>query len=146
MDKRSFIRLSVASGAADDFATREVLAAGMDKVIGSRFARDLFYTEHPFGRWTKGLADHHLPQLEKETSGGATQLHLATALPMNAYAHYIIKHQLHDHRLTFLREHLYNPTTDTKPETTFDLGNHRGVIYVLVICNVHDTWINMIEV
>jgi superoxide reductase len=146
MNKRDFIRFGIAGSAAGIFVPKAALAAGMDKVIGSKLAGGLYYTEHAFGRWNKGLADHHLPQLEKQTSGGATQLHVATAHPMNAYGHYIIKHQLHDHGLKFMQEYLYNPTTDTKPETTFDLGKHRGVVYVMTMCNVHDVWMNMIEV
>ncbi|HUJ85581.1 MAG TPA: desulfoferrodoxin family protein [Burkholderiales bacterium] len=146
MDKRQFIRFGLAGSAAGIFVPKAALAAGMDKVIHSKFAGGLYYTEHAFGRWNKGLADHHLPQLDKEMSGGAASLHVATAHPMGAYGHYIIKHQLHDHNLKFMQEHLYNPTTDAKPETTFDLGAHRGLVYVLTICNVHDTWINLIEV
>ncbi len=84
MDKRSFIRLSVAGGATGIFAFKEVLAAGMDKVIDSKFAGGMLYTEHDFGRWNKGLADHHLPHLEKQMSGGKTQLSVATAHPMLA--------------------------------------------------------------
>jgi superoxide reductase len=146
MDKRDFIRFGIAGSAAGIFVPKAALAAGMDKVIHSKLAGGLYYTEHAFGRWNKGLADHHLPHLEKQMSGGATQLHVATAHPMNAYGHYIIKHQLHDHNLKFMQEYLYNPTTDTKPETTFDLGKHRGVVYVMTMCNVHDVWMNLIEV
>ena len=146
MNKRDFIRFGIAGSAAGIFVPRQALAAGMDKVIGSRLAGGLYYTEHAFGRWNKGLADHHLPHLEKQMSGGAAQLHVATAHPMNAYGHWIIKHQLHDHNLKFMQEHLYNPTTDKKPETTFDLGGHKGIVYVMTMCNVHDVWLNMIEV
>ncbi len=32
------------------------------------------------------------------------------------------------------------------PEGTFDLGEHRGIVYVFIVCNVHDLWLNMIEV
>ena len=64
---------------------------------------------------------------------------------MNAWGHYIIKHQLHDANLKFMQEHLYDPKKD-KPQATFDLGNYRGVVYVLTMCNVHDVWMNMIEV
>lgn len=146
MDKRSFIRVGIAGSAAGLFIPKAALAAGMDKVIQSKLAGGLYYTEHAFGRWSKGVADHHLPHLDKQMSGGATRLQVATAHPMGSYGHYIIKHQLHDQNLKFMQEHLYNPTTDAKPEATFDLGSHRGLVYVLTICNVHDTWVNMIEV
>jgi len=145
MDKRNFIRIGIAGSAAGLFVPKAALAAGMDKVIHSKLAGGLYYTEHAFGRWDKGVADHHLPHLDKQVSGGATQLQVVTMHPMVPYAHYIIKHQLHDQNLKFMQEHLYNPNTD-KPQTTFDLGAHKGVVYVLTICNVHDTWVNMIEV
>ena len=145
MDKRNFIRIGLAGGAAGIIAPRSVLAAGMDKVLNSKLAGGLYYTAEDFGRWNKGLADHHLPHLEKSVSYGKVELHASTSHPMNAYGHYIIKHQLHDANLKFMQERLYDPQKD-KPETTFDLGAHRGVVYVMTMCNVHDVWMNMIEV
>lgn len=145
MDKRSFIRFSLAGGAAGLVAPSSVLAAGMDKVLDSQLAGGLYYTAHAFGRWNQGLADHHLPQLEKEMSGGATRLQAVTHHPMDPYGHYIIKHQLHDADLRFMQERRYDPTKD-KPQTVFDLGSYRGVVYVMTMCNIHDVWMNMIEV
>jgi superoxide reductase len=145
MDKRSFIRLSVAGSAAGIIAPKTVLAAGMDKVLNSQLAGGLYYTSQAFGRWNQGLADHHLPHLDKEMSGGATKLQAVTNHPMNPYGHYIIKHQLHDANLVFMQERLYDPTKD-KPQTVFDLGSYHGVVYVMTMCNIHDVWMNMIEV
>jgi superoxide reductase len=145
MDKRSFIRLSFAGSAAGIIAPRTVLAAGMDSVLKSRLAGGVFYTADDMGRWNKGLADHHLPHLEKQVSGGKAQLQAATSHPMHAWGHYIIKHQLLNGELKFMQEHLYDPQKD-KPANVFDLGDYRGVVYVLTMCNVHDLWMNMIEV
>ena len=53
MDKRSFIRVGIAGSAAGLFIPKAALAAGMDKVIQSKLAGGLYYTEHAFGRWNK---------------------------------------------------------------------------------------------
>jgi superoxide reductase len=146
MDKRSFIRLSMAGSAAGIIMPKSVLAAGMDSILQSRLAGGVFYTAEKFGRWNKALADHHLPHLDKQVSGGKAQLQAATSHPMNAWGHYIIKHQLLDAELKFMQEHPYHPEKDKSPMATFDLGSYRGVVYVLTMCNVHDLWMNMIEV
>jgi len=84
--------------------------------------------------------------LKDALAGGKTQLHVTAAHPMDGLDHFIVKHQLLDKDLKFLQEHLFKPTVDKKPEFTFDLGNHKGVVYALSVCNVHDMWVNMIEV
>ena len=146
MDKRTFIRLSVLGSGMSILTPKSVFAAAMDSGLHSRLAGGVFHTEEAFGRWNKGVADHHLPALEKKLRGSAVQLHVATSHPMNAYAHYIIKHQLLNADFRFLQEHPYNPAQDKAPVATFDLGSYRGPVYVMTMCNVHDVWLNMIEV
>jgi len=146
MDKRSFLRLTLAGGGLSLFASKEVYAAIMESPLKSKLAGGMFFTEDALGRWNKGTASHHVPQLEKQTTGGKTQLHVAAAHPMDGLDHFIVKHQLLNQDLKFLQEHLFKPTVDKKPEHVFDLGNHKGVVYAITVCNVHDVWVNMIEV
>jgi len=146
VDKRSFIRLGVAGSAAGLIAPKSVFAAAMDTGLKSKLAGGVFYTEDAFGRWNQALADHHLPQLEKEISGDAAHLEVKTNHPMDGYTHYIVKHELLSEDFDFLKEHPYDPLNDTKPVSRFDLGGYRGLVYVMTICNVHDVWLNMIEV
>jgi len=147
MDKRSFIRIAFAGGAAGLVVPRLALGAHhLKAALESKLAGGVYYTEDALGRWSKGVADHHLPNLEKQVSGGASQLQVETNHPMGGYGHYIIKHQLLNEEFGFMQEHLYNPTKDKSPAHTFDIGDYRGVVYAVTVCNVHDTWVNMIEV
>ncbi len=146
MDKRSFLRLTLAGTGLGLFVPKAVFAAMMESPLKSKLAGGMFFTEDALGRWNKGTATHHVPQLEKQATGGKTQLHVAAVHPMDGLDHFIVKHQLLDQDLKFLQEHLFKPTVDKKPEHIFDLGNHKGAVYALTVCNVHDMWINMIEV
>jgi len=142
MDKREFIRIGAAGVAGGLFVPRDLMAGMVEPALKTKLEGGVYHTDEAFGRWNKGVAEHHLPALEK--SGGS--LHVATHHPMGSYGHYIIKHEVMDAQFKFMNEHLYNPTTDAKPETTFDLGGHSGLVYVLTMCNVHDVWLNAIEV
>ena len=146
MDKRSFLRLTLAGGGLSLFLPKAVYAAMMESPLKSKLAGGMFFTEDALGRWNKGTATHHVAQIEKQTAGGKTQLHVTSAHPMDGLDHFIVKHQLLNQDLKFLQEHLYKPTVDKKPEFTFDVGNHHGVVYAITVCNVHDMWVNMIEV
>lgn len=146
MDKRSFIRFGLAGSAAGIVVPKMAFAAAMDMGLESKFAGGIYYTDEKFGRWNQALADHHLPQLDKKMSSGAAQLHVATNHPMNEYNHYIIKHQLLNSNFNFIQEHAYNPTKDKKPVAMFDIGSYHGPVYVMTMCNVHDVWMNMIEI
>jgi superoxide reductase len=146
MDKRSFIRLGLVGSAAGIVLPKPVFAAAMDTGLQSKLAGGVFYTEEAFGRWDKGVATHHLPHLEKKMSGSAAQVHVATAHPMVGYEHYIVKHEVLNSDFHFMQEHKYNPMKDKSPASMFDVGSYRGILYVMTICNVHDVWVNMIEV
>lgn len=140
MKRREFIRIGAAGTAGALFVPKELMAGMVEPALKTKLAGGVYYTADAFGRWNQGLADHHLPELEQQ--GG--KLHVVTHHPMNAYQHWIIKHQLLDSNFNFITEHMYDPKTD-KPETTFDVAGHKGVIYVLTMCNVHDLWVNATE-
>lgn len=142
MDKRQFIRISVAGAAGALFIPRELMAGMVEPALKTKLAGGVYHTADAFGRWNKGLADHHLPDFAKHGS----KLQVTTHHPMPGYEHYIIKHQLLDANFNYITEHLYHPTKDKKPETSFDISGHKGVIYVLTMCNIHDVWMNAAEV
>jgi superoxide reductase len=146
MDKRSFMRLGIIGSTAGVILPKSVYAAAMDMGLNSKFAGGVYQTLEAYGRWTKELAGLHLPHLEKQMSGGATHLHVASHHPMVGYKHYIIKHELLNADFHFMHEHSYNPAVDKAPASQFDLGSYRGAVYVMTICNIHDVWLNMIEV
>ena len=143
MNKRDFIRIAVAGSAGALFVPQELMAGMVEPALKNKLAGGVFHTETAFGRWNRAVADVHLPTFEKRGSN----LHVSSDHhPMDAYSHWIIKHQLLDSNFNFITEHLYDPKTDKRPETSFDLGNRKGLIYVLTICNIHDMWVNATEV
>ncbi len=142
MNKRDFIRIGIAGAAGALFVPRELMAGMAEPALKTRLAGGVYHTGIAFGRWNKDVADHHLPEFEKQ----GDRLHVTTHHPMSAYGHYIIKHELLDADFNFITEHRYDPTTDKTPETVFDISGHGGVIYVLTMCNVHDLWVNAAEV
>ncbi|MGA8260911.1 MAG: desulfoferrodoxin family protein [Arenicellales bacterium] len=141
MNKREFIRIGIAGSAGALFVPSDLMAGMVEPALKTKLAGGVYHTATAFGRWNQALADHHLPMFDKQ----GTSLHVATNHPMNAYGHWIIKHQLLDSNFNFITEHIYDPTSDKKPETTFDVGGHSGVLYVLTMCNVHDLWVNATE-
>ncbi len=140
MKRREFIRISVAGSAGALFVPKELMAGMVEPALKTKLAGGVYHTSEAFGRWNKGVSEHHLPDFDKQGSS----LHVVTHHPMNPYEHYIIKHQALDANFGFITEHNYDPKTD-KPETTFDLSGHKGMVYVLTMCNVHDLWVNGTE-
>ena len=67
MDKRDFIRFGLAGGAAGIFVPKAALGAGMDKVIGSRFAGVLYYNQGTEN--TGWLTDSMLAQIAASVPG-----------------------------------------------------------------------------
>lgn len=146
MDKRSFMRIALAGGAGSLFIPRMVLAERMPAALKTRLSGGVYHDKVDFGRWNAKLAELHLARSEKEMSGNSARLHVESHHPMNAYEHYIVKHELLDGNFKFLQEHRYDPKVDKTPAATFDLGSYRGRVYVMTFCNVHDLWIDTTEV
>lgn len=146
MDKRSFIRMSLAGSTLGIVAPKAVFAGGMESVLRSKLAGHVYSTEEHLGRWSKGVAAHHLPHLEKQMMSGSMHVHVATNHPMVGIDHFIVKHEILNHNLQFMQDHIYKPTKDKTPATTFNVGSYHGPLYVVTICNIHDMWVNMIEV
>jgi superoxide reductase len=142
MERRDFIRLSVASVGAGIVAPTAVLAESDQQVKG---ASDIYYTKEDPGRWSGKVATH-LPGIEIEKAGGKITVKVVTAHEMKGYEHYIVKHVLLDSNHKFLDEQLFNPTKDEAAISTFTLQEYNGLIYVLSMCNKHDLWLNAAEV
>ena len=65
---------------------------------------------------------------------------------MEEYDHYIVKHIVLDKDFRFVDEKRFDPLQDKEPLSEFALGEYSGQIYVLSVCNQHDTWLNFAEV
>jgi superoxide reductase len=138
MERRDFIRLSVA-GVGAGIAAPAIVLAESDKLV--KEVSDIYYTKEDPGRWSGKVASH-LPNIEIEKSGGKTTVKAVTAHEMKGYEHYIVKHVLLDSNHKFLDEHRFDPTKDTAAISTFTLQDYSGLIYVLSMCNKHDLWLN----
>lgn len=142
MNKRDFIRVSVAGATGALFVPRILMAGMVEPALKTKLAGGVYHTDDAFGRWNKKIADLHLAVFAKH----GHDLHVESHHPMPGYNHYIIKHELLDANFNFITEHRYNPLKDKKPETTFNIKGHKGLIYVITMCNIHDVWINATEV
>ena len=133
MDRRQFIRAGLIGASGALVAPRFALAGIPD----SPMAGGVYYTKEAPGRWEKKV-EGHLPQIEVETGPEKVVVHVITAHKMSGYKHYIVKHVLLDENFRFLDEKLF--------ESTFEFPAYSGPLYALSVCNLHDTWLNMITV
>lgn len=141
MERRDFIRLSVASAGASLIAPAVTLAAGDEQATASR---DIYYTKEAPGRWAGKVATH-LPTIEITKAEDVTTVKIVTPHEMKGYEHYIVKHVLLDKNYKFIDEHLFDPTKDSTAVSTFTLKNYSGALYALSLCNKHDLWLNSAE-
>ena len=146
MEKRAFIRLALAGGAGSLVLPRMALSKAMESSLASKYAGGLYQTDQAWGRWNMKVAELHLAHMEKQISGGKTELQVESNHPMDAYHHYIVKHEILDADFKFLAEHKYDPMKDAKPRSVIDLGSYRGVVYGVTYCNIHDLWVDVSEV
>ncbi|HHJ39063.1 MAG: hypothetical protein AXA67_01415 [Methylothermaceae bacteria B42] len=106
-----------------------------------QLAGGLYYTREAPGRW-KGKEGGHVPKIQISKDKGTVRVQVITAHEMNGCEHYIVKHIVLDGKYRFLDEHMFDPENDQEPVSLFSLGRYRGQIYVLSVCNKHDTWLN----
>ncbi|WP_262964058.1 desulfoferrodoxin family protein [Methylobacter psychrophilus] len=142
MERRNFIRLSVAGIGAGIIAPTIALANTEKQVKG---ASDIYYTKEDPGRWSGKVATH-LPSIDIESAGGKVTVKVVTPHEMKGYEHYIVKHVLLDSNHKFLDEHMFDPTKDIAAISTFTLQGYSGMLYVLSMCNKHDLWLNEAKV
>lgn len=146
MNRRSFIRLSLAGTAAGLVVPSFVRAEGMESVLAGPLAGKVYFTTEAPGRWAKKAAGH-APVLEAQSGGEEVSIQVVTNHGMHGYEHYIVKHILLDGDLKFVAEHVFDPEKDEAPISKFSLpADYKGPVYALSACNLHDTWLNGIEV
>jgi len=138
MERRDFIRLSVASAGASLITPALALAAADEQATASR---DIYYTKEAPGRWSGKVATH-LPTIEITKAEDITTVKIVTPHEIKGYEHYIVKHVLLDKNYKFIDEHLFDPTKDSAAISTFTLKNYSGAVYALSLCNKHDLWLN----
>jgi len=141
MDRRSFIRLStvgaVAAGASGIIAPTSVLASSSH----ASMAGGMYYTKDAPGRWSKKVGGH-LPLVA--VSG--KNIEVTTPHAMKAHGHYIVKHMILNEKFDFIDEKVFDPTKDKRAVSEYSLDGYNGRVHVLSVCNLHDTWLNIVEV
>lgn len=141
MDRRSFMRIGVAGAAASVIVPRIVLAGSHSNKLESNMAGGIYYTKENPGRWAKKVGPH-LPIIEKTAAG----VRVVTGHPMKPNDHWIVKHMLLDSDFNFIAEHVFDPTKDKAAISEFALSGQKGSVYALSVCNLHDSWLSVIEV
>jgi superoxide reductase len=141
MERRNFIRLSVAGVTASIITPSVAIAESSKPAVGA----DVYYTKEAPGRWSGKVATH-LPNIQIEKTGGKVTVNIVTPHEMKGYEHYIVKHVLLDKNYKFIDEKMFDPTKDQTAMSTFTLQDYTGSIYALSMCNKHDLWLNGAEV
>ena len=142
MDRRLFIQ---GVGTVSVIMPTVAWATPTDKLCYPDLAGGLFYTESAPGRWREKVASH-LPQLETQITKGLVKLRAVTNHEMRDYEHYIVKHILLDKDFKFLDEHFFNPMVEKTAVSEFEVNDYKGTLYVLSVCNKHDTWLNQLDI
>lgn len=141
MDRRNFLRLA---GLGSGVALVSPVASKAEAAPAG--AGGLYYTQQSPGRW-RGKEGGHLPLIQvAKSSKGSARIQVVTAHEMDDCRHYIVKHIVLDGNYRFLDEHLFDPGKDKEPFSEFSLGNYQGPIYVLSVCNKHDTWLSRAQI
>lgn len=143
MNRRNFLSIAAAGSAFSVFLPKSLLAGENKNLLKSKLAGGVFYTAESPGRWAKKVKTH-LPQITKISD--SNKLKVITAHPMVKYKHYIVKHILLDKDFNFFAENMFDPLKDKVPQSEFDISKYKGVLYVMSVCNKHDTWINSFEI
>ena len=140
MRRRTLLRMGLFGATTTVFAPRVVLANESPlNPFASPLAGTLFYTFDKPGRWA-GKEAGHAPQIERN---GDT-MRVATGHEMDGFNHYIVKHVILDQEFNFAGEITFNPATDS-PVSEHDISGLKRVVYVLSVCNKHDTWMGVLE-
>jgi superoxide reductase len=135
MDRRNLLQLALAGAATTLIAPRAAQAAGAPSMAGG-----VYYTKEAPGRWGAKVAGH-MPIVEVVRDAAGVTLNVATSHEMKGYEHYIVKHVVLDADFKFVAEKMFDPNTDKAALSSFKLGNYKGTVNVLSMCNKHDLWL-----
>lgn len=140
MDRRNFIRLGLASAGGTLVLPKMVLAECAPVMAGG-----MYHTAETPGRWSKKVSSH-LPNVETEKRPEGTAVMIHTRHEIEDYDHYIVKHMVLDGNYRFIDERMFIPGKDKEARSEFVLDAYSGPLYVLSVCNKHDTWLNTAEI
>ncbi len=109
-------------------------------ILNGPLAGSFYYTKNKPGN-SKNVVQSHTPLLEINEN----TLNVSTPHEMKGYEHYIIKHIVLDKRFNIISEKVFDPSKET-PISKHNIVGYEGKLYVLSICNNHDTWVDIIKI
>ena len=102
-------------------------------------AGSVYYTKEKPGRW-KNIVRSHIPLVEKKSNF----LEVNTPHEMKGFEHFILKHIILDDKFNIISEKIFDPTKD-RAYSRHDISGYGDSLFVLSICNLHDTWLEPIK-
>ena len=109
-------------------------------ILNGPLAGSFYYTKHKSGN-KENLVQSHSPLLEINEN----TLSVSTPHEMKGYDHYIIKHIVLDKRFNIISEKIFDPSKEI-PISKHNIIGYEDKLYVLSICNNHDTWVDIIKI
>ena len=109
-------------------------------VLSGPLAGSFYYTKNKPGH-RENVVQSHIPILEINEN----TLSVFTPHEMKGYDHYIIKHIVLDNRFNIISEKVFDPSIET-PISKHNIMGYEDKLYVLSICNNHDTWVDIIKI
>tara|TARA_E500000178_G_C16918935_1_gene706243 strand:- start:673 stop:1122 length:450 start_codon:yes stop_codon:yes gene_type:complete len=109
-------------------------------ILNGPLAGSFYYTKKKPGN-RNNLVQSHSPILEINEN----TLSVFTPHEMKGYDHYIIKHIVLDSRFNIISEKVFDPAKDT-PISKHNIMGYEDKLYVLSVCNHHDTWLDFIKI
>ncbi len=111
-----------------------------DYLLKGPLAGSLYYTKEKPGRWQDVKASH-IPTVNKNLNF----LEVTTPHEMRGFEHYIIKHIVLDKKFRIISEKSFDPSKD-RAYSKHNISGYSETLYVLSICNLHDTWLEPVNI
>ena len=109
-------------------------------ILNGPLAGSFYYTKNKPGN-KESVVQSHAPLLEINEN----ILSVSTPHEMKGYDHYIIKHIVLDKRFNIISEKIFDPSKEI-PISKHNIIGYKDKLYVLSICNNHDTWVDIIKI
>ena len=106
-------------------------------ILNGPLAGSFYYTKNKSGN-KENEVQSHSPLLEINEN----TLIVSTPHEMKGYDHYIIKHIVLDNRFS---EKVFDPSKEI-PLSKHNIIGYEDKLYVLSVCNNHDTWVDIIKI
>ena len=137
-NKRKLIRKSLAFTLFSNTIIFKIFAKEESSyLLNGPLSGKIYYTKNRPGRW-KNILDSHVPEI----SINKNMLRVSTFHEMKGYEHYISKHIILDNKLNIISEKIFDPSKDA-PVSHHNIAGYYDKVYVLSVCNKHDTWLHL---